>query len=81
MSGVAGFVEFGKKQADLHKLKLMTDIIKHRGPDAEGHYIYENIALGHRYLSLSDQSSTERQPMISHDGCYCIVFEFETVRF
>lgn len=32
----------------------MLDKIKHRGPDAEGTYIDEDIALGHRRLSIID---------------------------
>lgn len=31
----------------------MLDKIKHRGPDAEGTYIDEDIALGHRRLSIT----------------------------
>lgn len=34
----------------------MLDKIKHRGPDAEGTYIDEDIALGHRRLSIIDVS-------------------------
>jgi len=35
----------------------MMDRIKHRGPDAEGKYVDEDIALGHRRLSIIDVSS------------------------
>ena len=34
----------------------MLDKIKNRGPDAEGTYIDEDIALGHRRLSIIDVS-------------------------
>ena len=33
-------------------LQEMLNRIKHRGPDAEGTYIDEDIALGHRRLSI-----------------------------
>ena len=48
-------------------LQKMTDAIKHRGPDGEGHWIDENIGLGHRRLSIIDPSPSGRQPMESHD--------------
>ena len=35
-------------------LKGMTDAIAHRGPDGEGHWIEENIGLGHRRLAIID---------------------------
>lgn len=45
----------------------MLDKIKHRGPDAEGTYIDENIALGHRRLSIIDVSEAGTQPLYSED--------------
>lgn len=45
----------------------MLDKIKHRGPDAEGTYIDEDIALGHRRLSIIDVSEAGTQPLYS--GC------------
>jgi asparagine synthase (glutamine-hydrolysing) len=52
MCGIAGFVGAGEN-ADLHR---MTDAIRHRGPDAEGHWINRDrrVFLGHRRLSIVD---------------------------
>ncbi|WP_242927107.1 asparagine synthase (glutamine-hydrolyzing) [Pontibacter vulgaris] len=44
-------------------IKKFTDIISHRGPDDDGFYFYNNIALGHRRLSILDLSSAGHQPM------------------
>ena len=35
-------------------LKKMMERIRHRGPDGEGQYIDDGIALGHRRLSIID---------------------------
>jgi asparagine synthase (glutamine-hydrolysing) len=58
----------------------MTDIIAHRGPDAEGHYVDDHAALGHRRLSIIDISSGQ-QPMATADGRFQIVFNGEIYNF
>lgn len=52
----------------------MADTISHRGPDDDGYFIYENIALAHRRLSIIDVSSNGAQPMTSKNGEWTIVF-------
>ena len=49
MCGIVGFTN-NIENAD-EVLGKMMDRIKHRGPDAEGKYIDDNVALGHRRLS------------------------------
>jgi len=43
----------------------MTDALQHRGPDGEGHWrnAAQQVALGHRRLSVIDLSSAAAQPM------------------
>ena len=49
---MCGFVGFINKIDNSNKVLCdMLDAIKHRGPDAEGTYIDDYIALGHRRLS------------------------------
>lgn len=61
MCGLTGFVTF-QPFADAgqarHKVQAMTRSIKHRGPDAEGHWLddTQGVALGHRRLSILDLS-------------------------
>lgn len=59
----------------------MMDRIKHRGPDAEGKYIDEDIALGHRRLSIIDVSSKGDQPLFNEDGSVVLVFNGEIYNF
>ena len=52
MCGIAGIIDIDNKNIFHDRLKKMTDIIAHRGPDGEGHWISENgnVGLGHRLL-------------------------------
>jgi len=59
----------------------MNRSLSHRGPDDEGVYTDENIALGHRRLSIIDLSSAGHQPMFSHDKRYSIVYNGELYNY
>ena len=61
MCGICGFT--GATEADLPTLKAMCDVMAHRGPDGEGQYLDDGIALGHRRLSLIDLEGGN-QPMV-----------------
>ena len=55
MCGIVGFTN-NIDNSD-YILEKMMDRIRHRGPDAEGKYIDDDIALGHRRLSIIDVST------------------------
>lgn len=61
MCGIAGYI--ASQVADQTPLKKMTDAIRHRGPDGEGHYYAPDFALGHRRLAIVDLSEAGAQPM------------------
>ena len=52
MCGFVGFVDSSKNKKKI--IKDMADIIKHRGPDSDGYYVSDNVALGFRRLSIID---------------------------
>jgi len=58
-------------------IEVSNSIMTHRGPDDSGVYIGDNIALGHRRLSIQDLSVNGHQPMISQDGNFILVFNGE----
>lgn len=74
MCGIAGVFNLNKQPVSHQTIKSMADALAHRGPDGEGLYIDENLALGHRRLSILDISPKGAQPMMSHNGEWVIVF-------
>ena len=82
MCGITGFVDLSgiDREEDRRKLQAMTDVIFHRGPDEEGHYVDGHAALGHRRLSIID-CATGQQPLGNEDGSIQIVFNGEIYNF
>lgn len=58
----------------------MMDTLAPRGPDDQGLYIRDNVALGHRRLSIIDLK-TGHQPMSTEDGSHTIVYNGEVYNF
>lgn len=79
MCGIVGFInDIDNSNAVLGR---MMDRIRHRGPDAEGQYIDDGIALGHRRLSIIDVSSQGDQPIFNEDNSMVIVFNGEIYNY
>lgn len=82
MCGICGIYEYGRSgEPDLRPITAMNDAIAHRGPDGDGVWIHDRLALGHRRLSIFDLSSAGAQPMASADGKATIVFNGEIYNF
>lgn len=81
MCGIAGIYFFKKSQGDRSAIKRMTDAMQHRGPDADGFYTDEHVALGHRRLSIIDLSTAANQPFTDHSGRYRIIFNGEIYNY
>ena len=81
MCGIAGFLNLDGRPASTKLLKAMTDAISHRGPDGEGQWTHDSLALGHRRLSIIDLSTAGLQPMQTPDGRLTIVFNGEIYNY
>ena len=81
MCGIAGYIHLNNMPASGVILQKMTDAIKHRGPDGQGHFVDGNMAIGHRRLSIIDLSPAGHQPMLSPDGRYVISYNGEVYNF
>ena len=76
MCGIIGFVNY-KKNISNYKdiLSNMNNTLSNRGPDEQGFYIKENVALAHKRLIVIDPEGG-KQPMIEKYsfGEYVIVY-------
>lgn len=80
MCGIAGLISKNGLLDESH-LRLMTNRLAHRGPDAEGLFMQNGIGIGHRRLSIIDLSSHANQPMHSACGRFVMVYNGEVYNF
>ena len=78
MCGIAGLITKNKEKDEI--IRKMSERIKHRGPDGEGYFIDENVALAHRRLSIIDLS-LGNQPMFNEDESIVVVFNGEIYNY
>lgn len=82
MCGIAGYIDkSGRYKTNCDLLKKMTDKMIHRGPDAEGQWIDDKVAMGHRRLAIIDLDIKSNQPMFSHDGRFVITYNGEIYNY
>jgi len=85
MCGIAGFVERDggagpSREQRAVLVQAMCDVIRHRGPDDEGFYVHDGVALGMRRLSIIDVA-TGHQPITNEDGTIWVVFNGEIYNY
>lgn len=81
MCGIAGFVHSGLDAEEAGALLCrMTDIIRHRGPDDDGHWLDDDVGLGMRRLSIIDVQGG-KQPIANEDGSVVVVFNGEIYNY
>src|SRR3984893_2696944 len=73
MCGICGEVTFDGSAAG-QTLAAMAGELRPRGPDANGAFIQDRIAFGHRRLSIIDLAPASQQPMLDPELGLAIVF-------
>ena len=69
MCGIAGIIGNARQtgRCSMDRLQAMTDALRHRGPDGEGHFLtcteHVAIALGSRRLAIMDPGPASDQPL------------------
>ena len=78
MCGICGF--FGKKKNKREIVEKMKEKLVHRGPDAQGSFVNDSVALGFRRLSIIDLEGG-LQPMKSSSQNLTVVFNGEIYNY
>lgn len=75
MCGITGIMVPVGTELDQSLVRAMTNEIAHRGPDGDGYYFGQTVALGHRRLSIIDIEGgvqpmycSDRQVILSYNG-------------
>src|SRR5579875_36135 len=76
MCGICGIIG----EPNSYLLKLICNNLVHRGPDSEGYYIDDKVALGVRRLRIIDLVTGD-QPIHNEDSTIWVVFNGEIYNF
>ncbi|MBR4762446.1 MAG: asparagine synthase (glutamine-hydrolyzing), partial [Clostridia bacterium] len=80
MCGFCGFVDKIEENEKKKTIKGMADRIIHRGPDSEGYFTDDRVAMGFRRLSIIDLKSGD-QPLFNEDKSVVVMFNGEIYNF
>ena len=78
MCGICGFT--GKLENRDEAIRKMTEVITHRGPDSDGFFTDDTIAMGFRRLSIIDLE-TGHQPIYNEDKTLVLTFNGEIYNY
>ena len=83
MCGIAGYVirKGVDARASAAKIREMTSVLNHRGPDDEGYFVTDSVALGSKRLKIIDLSPAARMPISNESGTVWIVFNGEIYNY
>jgi len=76
MCAIFGIIQQSRSDELFGKLKEMSDVLSHRGPDAEGFFTDRELGLGHRRLSIIDPEGGH-QPIFSESEDVVLTFNGE----
>jgi len=78
MCGITGIYYFeSQKRPDAGQVERSLKTLAKRGPDGNGIYYHQNVALGHSRLAIIDVSDAASQPFTDVSGNYTIIFNGE----
>lgn len=80
MCGIAGIINHHAAPDIDRIIHAMNQAQAHRGPDDSGTYLDDEVALGHRRLSIIDLAGG-RQPIFNEDESICIVLNGEIYNY
>ncbi len=78
MCGICGYID--PEGVCPETIEAMKEALAHRGPDGEGTFLDQTVALGHRRLAIIDLEAG-RQPMSDTSGRYVITFNGEIYNY
>ncbi len=81
MCGISALILYRSDLPVRKVIERMNNKMAHRGPDADGQFINENIGLGHRRLSIIDTEQSANQPMLSSNKNWVIAFNGEIYNY
>jgi asparagine synthase (glutamine-hydrolysing) len=82
MCGIAGIYNFKtNKEVSPVQLEAMCKVIDYRGPDGHGYFYDDEIALGHRRLTIIDTNERSNQPMQTSDREFTICYNGEVYNY
>ncbi len=73
MCGIAGILSQNKQLISRERILSGISVLHHRGPDSQGLYLKENIALAHKRLCIIDLSEKASQPF-NYRNRYSLVY-------
>jgi asparagine synthase (glutamine-hydrolysing) len=80
MCAIAGIVSYGDRLLDQEALVRMVRSQVHRGPDAQGQFVKDNVGIGHCRLSIIDLSGG-KQPFLNEEGDVALTYNGEIYNF
>jgi asparagine synthase (glutamine-hydrolysing) len=77
--GIVGYIDrYNPVDGDV--VREMSSMIAHRGPDDEGYYCVDRVALGMKRLSIIDLFGG-KQPILNEDGSIVLIFNGEIYNY
>jgi asparagine synthase (glutamine-hydrolysing) len=78
--GLCGVVALGRPP-ETETVAAMAAALDHRGPDGDGAFAHEGVALGFRRLAIIDLSDLGMQPFASDDGALQLLHNGEVYNY